>query len=157
LNPQRGGPSVIVPIEPSLLKLIYNPAQWAVNPDAAQHRRRSIYLFQKRNMRLPFMKVFDSPDLLLSCPRREQSTHAPQALELLNGEFSNSMAQALAQRAAREAGQDHDRQIGRIFRLALGRDPNAAERKAAERYLHDGPLSELALAVFLTNDFMYVE
>jgi len=157
LNAQKGGPSVIVPIEQSLLKLIYNPAQWVVNPDAAQHRRRSIYLFQKRNMRLPFMEVFDSPDLLLSCPRREQSTHAPQALELLNGEFSNSMAQALAQRAMREVGQEHDRQIGRIFRLALGRDPNAAERKAAERYLHDGPLSELALAVFLTNDFLYVE
>ncbi len=156
LNPQKGGPSVIVPIEAGLVKLIYNPAQWAVNPDPNQYNRRSIYLFQKRNLRLPFMEGFDSPDLLLSCPRREQSTHAPQALELLNGEFSNTMARALADRVARE-GPGLDRQIGRIFQLALGRDPDAAERKAARQYLKDGPLSELALAVFLVNDFLYVQ
>jgi hypothetical protein len=156
LNPQRGGPSVIVPIEPELVKLVYNPAQWRVDLDPAQFNRRSIYLFQKRNMRLPFMEVFDSPDRLLSCPRREQSTHAPQALELLNGDLSNSMARALADRVAKEAGTAREKQVGRLFQLALGRDPDALERKASLRYLNDGPLSELALAVFLTNDFLYV-
>jgi len=157
LNPRKGGPSVIVPIEPALVKLIYNPAQWAVNADSRQFDRRSIYLFQKRNLRLPFMEVFDAPDRLLSCPRRDESTHAPQALELLNGDFSNAMAKALAERVAREAGPNHDRQIGRIFQLALGRDPVPAERKAALRYMKDGPLSEFALAIFLVNDFLYVE
>ncbi len=159
LNPQRGGPSVIVPIEPELLKLVYNPAQWAVNPDSGQFNRRSIYLFQKRNMRLPFMEVFDSPDLLLSCPRRELSTHAPQALELLNGELSNTAARWFAERVDREAGTrgpTNDKRIRRAFQVALGRDPDAAERKAAMRYLKDGPLSEFALAVFLVNDFLYV-
>jgi hypothetical protein len=156
LNPQGGGPSVIVPIEPALVKLIYNPAQWAPDADATQYNRRGIYLFHKRNMRLPFLEVFDSPDMLLSCARRDQSTHAPQALELLNGDFSNSMAKAMAQRVEREAGADHTRQIDRIFQLALGRDPDVSERKAALRYLKDGPLSELALAVFLGNDFLYV-
>jgi len=148
---------VIVPIEPALVKLIYNPAQWAVSSDPRQFDRRSIYLFQKRNLLLPFMEVFDSPDRLLSCPRREESTHAPQALELLNGDFSNAMAKALAERVAREAGANHDRQIGRIFQLALGRDAVPAERRAALRYLKDGPLSEFALAIFLVNDFLYVE
>jgi len=157
LNAQQGGPSVIVPIEPALVKLIYNPAQWAVSSDPRQFDRRSIYLFQKRNLLLPFMEVFDSPDRLLSCPRREESTHAPQALELLNGDFSNAMAKALAERVAREAGANHDRQIGRIFQLALGRDAVPAERRAALRYLKDGPLSEFALAIFLVNDFLYVE
>jgi hypothetical protein len=157
LNRQKGGPSVIVPIEPGLVKLIYNPAQWAVNSDPAQFDRRSIYLFQKRNLRLPFMDVFDAPDLLLSCARREQSTHAPQALELLNGDFSNAMAKALAERVEREAGADREKQIGRLFQLALGRDPDAGERKAAQRYLKNGPFRELALAVFLVNDFLYVE
>jgi hypothetical protein len=157
LNPQKGGPSVIVPIQQSLVKLMYNPAQWTVDSDPGQYLRRSIYLFQKRNMRLPFMEVFDQPDHILSCPRREQSTHAPQALELLNGSFSNSMAKALALRVEREEGPDRNRQVGRIFRLALGRDPDPVERKAALRYLNDGPASELALAVFLMNDFLYVE
>jgi Protein of unknown function (DUF1553)/Protein of unknown function (DUF1549) len=156
LNPRMGGPSVIVPIEPVLLRLIYNPAQWTPDADAAQYDRRAIYLFHKRNMRLPFLEVFDSPDMLLSCARRDQSTHAPQALELLNGEFSNAMSVAMAQRVAKEAGAEHARQIDRLFQLAMGRDPDPAERKVALRYLKDGPLSELALAVFLDNDFLYV-
>ena len=156
LNPTMGGPSVIVPIEPALVKLIYNPAQWKPGDDARQYDRRAIYLFQKRNLRLPFMEVFDSPDLLLSCARRDQSTHAPQALELLNGEFSNAMAAALASRVTREAGPAHDRQVTRLFQRALARDPITAERSAALRYLKDGPLSELALAVLLGNDFLYV-
>ena len=157
LNVQAGGPSVIVPIEPELLKLIYNPAQWRVNPDPNQFDRRSIYLFHKRNLRLPLLEVFDSPDMLLSCARREQSTHAPQALELLNGDFSNSMARSFAERVVREAGPRQENQIERTFQLALGRVPTPLEKKAAWRYLEDGgPLSEFALAVFLTNDFLYV-
>ncbi len=156
LNRQGGGPSVIVPIQPELVKLIYNPAQWRVNEDAKQFDRRSIYLFQKRNLRLPFLEVFDAPDTLLSCARREQSTHAPQALELLNGDFSNAMARAFAERIEREAGADRGRQIDRAFQLALGRAPEAAERKAALRYLQDGPLSEFALSLFLVNDFLYL-
>jgi hypothetical protein len=156
LNPLMGGPSVIVPIEAALVKLIYNPAQWKPDADPNQYDRRGIYLFQKRNLRLPFLEVFDSPDLLLSCARRQQSTHAPQALELLNGDFSNGMAAALAKRVEREAPASPDRQIQQLFQLALGRDPVPAERKAAQRYLSDGPLRELALAVFLSNDFLYV-
>jgi hypothetical protein len=156
LNRQAGGPSVIVPIDPALVKLLYNPAQWRVDADPKQYDRRSIYLFVKRNMRLPFLEVFDAPDTLLSCARREQSTHAPQALELLNGEFSNAMARAFAERVEHEAGPDHGKQVERAFVLALGRPPEPAERKAALRYLKDGPLSEFALSLFLVNDFLYL-
>src|SRR5690606_25280842 len=91
LNEKAGGPSIIVPIDPELTNFLYKPSQWAVTADVLEHNRRSVYLFQKRNLRLPFMEVFDSPDLQISCPRREQSTHAPQALELLNGDFANAM------------------------------------------------------------------
>jgi hypothetical protein len=157
LNRQEGGPSVIVPIEPELVQLLYKPEQWAVNPDPAQFDRRSIYLFHKRNMRLPFLEVFDEPDMQLSCPRREQSTHAPQALELLNGELSNRMAAALAQRIAHEAGSARDAQVERAFRLAIARPPESKEREAALRYLDaGGPLREFALALFLSNGFLYV-
>jgi hypothetical protein len=157
LNRQEGGPSVIVPIDPALVTLMYNPKQWVVNADARQFDRRSIYLFHKRNMRLPFLEVFDAPDTLLSCARRDESTHAPQGLELLNGEFSNAMARALAERVLKEVGSQPAMQVDRAYLLALGRAPNAAERKAAVRYLAEGgPLSEVALAVLLVNDFLYV-
>ena len=52
-------------------------------------------MIYKRNLRLPFMEVFDAPDILLSCARREQSTHAPQALELLNGKTPTSWPRRL--------------------------------------------------------------
>ena len=155
-NPQKGGPSVIVPIEPELTKLLYKPWQWVVNPDPKQFYRRSIYLFEKRNMRLPFMEVFDTPDRQLSCERREESTHAPQALELLNGTFSQEMAAAFADRVIEAVGPSHEKQVDRAYALALGRPPDPAERKAALQFLRDSPLREFTLAVFLLNDFLYV-
>ena len=102
LNEKQGGPSVIVPIDPTLVGALYKPSQWAVTKDPAEHSRRSVYLIAKRNLRLPFMEVFDAPDTLVSCPRRESSTHAPQALELLNGDMANRNAELLAKRLETE-------------------------------------------------------
>ena len=57
-------------------------------------------MIYKRNLRLPFMEVFDAPDMLLSCARREQSTHAPQALELLNGQDVERLGRGVRRAAA---------------------------------------------------------
>ena len=99
--------------------------------DPAEHNRRSVYLIAKRNLRLPFMEVFDAPDAQVSCPRRESSTHAPQALELLNGDFANRQAEALAARLAAEAGTDPARQIELAYRLAAGRAPRARRKNSS--------------------------
>lgn len=157
LNRKQFGPSVIVPIESELVNLIYKPSQWAVTPDAAEHNRRSIYLFHKRNMRLPFLEVFDSPDALLSCARRESSTHAPQGLELLNGTLTRQASVALADRLVAEVGKSKSRQIDRAFQLALGRLPGRKEKAASLRFLADSPLREFTLALFASNDFLYVK
>ncbi len=156
LNPKTGGPGVIVPVEKDLLQLIYNPGQWAVNPEVKEHDRRSVYLLAKRNMRLPFMEVFDSPDLQISCPRRESSTHPPQALELLNGDLSNRLAEALAARLQREAGPSKAKQITLAYRLTTGRPPMPAEAQLAAKFLASQPLREFALAVLNLNRFLYV-
>ncbi|MGH9661672.1 MAG: DUF1549 and DUF1553 domain-containing protein, partial [Bryobacteraceae bacterium] len=97
-NPKAGGPSIMVPIDKELINALYKPSQWVVAKDEAEHNRRSVYLIAKRNLRLPFVEAFDAPDLQGSCPRRESSTHAPQALELLNGDLANKQAGALAKR-----------------------------------------------------------
>ena len=154
LNPKRGGPGVITPIEPELVNLLYKPDQWAVTPEVAEHNRRSIYLFQKRNMRMPFMEVFDSPDTLLSCARRESSTHAPQALELLNGSLTRQASVALAARLEKE---DAGKRIDLAFTLVFGRPPVAREREASKRFLVTSPLREFTLALFAANDFLYVQ
>ena len=156
LNPTVGGPSVMIPVDPELIQLLYKPAQWSVTRDSAEHARRSIYLMAKRNLRLPFMETFDQPGLLVSCGRRESSTHAPQALELLNGRLSNDLAHAFAARLEKECGGDHGRCVERAYRLALGRSPNARERDLAQAFLADSPLSEFTLALFNLNEFLYV-
>jgi hypothetical protein len=157
LNLRAGGESVIVPAEKDLVDLLYDPNQWQVTPDRGAHDRRSIYLLAKRNLRLPFGQAFDQPDLQISCPKREASTHALQALELLNGETSNDLAGAFAERLRRQAGTDARQQVELAYRLATGRRPTPAERALGVRFLAEQPLRELALALFNVNAFLYVD
>ena len=156
LNEKAGGPSVIVPVDPDLLHALYKPSQWAVTKDPAEHNRRSVYLFAKRNFHLPIMEVFDAPDFQVSCPRRESSTHAPQALELLNGDFANRQAEGFAARLTAEAGSDHARQVDLAYKLAAGRTPTTKEKQLALEFLKTQPLREFALAIFNLNAFLYV-
>ncbi|HWY87492.1 MAG TPA: DUF1553 domain-containing protein, partial [Gemmataceae bacterium] len=121
-----------------------------------EHDRRSIYLVAKRNLRLPFGQAFDQPDLQTSCPRRQTSTHALQALELMNGKTANRLADAFADRLRREAGTDNAKQVELAYSLALGRVPTAREKDLALAFLLRQPLREFALAMFNVNGFLYV-
>ncbi len=157
LNPKLGGESIMVPVDAEQVKLLYKPSQWTVTKDVDEHHRRSIYLMAKRNLRLPFMETFDQPDLLSSCGRRESSTHAPQALELMNGPLANDLASDLAERLAREAGADPAALTERGYWLVAGRAPTAGEKKLALDFLKTGaPVKEFALALLNLNAFLYV-
>ena len=125
LNRKPGGESVVVPVERDLVDLLYDPSQWQVTRDTREHDRRSIYLIAKRNLRLPFGQAFDQPDLQTSCPRRETSTHALQALELLNGKTANRLAAAFA-RAPGVRGRQRSR-------AASGAGLSVDHRSAADR------------------------
>jgi mono/diheme cytochrome c family protein/cytochrome c553 len=156
LNPKAGGASAMVAVEPELVALLYKPAQWRVTKDRSEHDRRTIYLVAKRNLRMPFLESFDAPTTMTSCPARESSTHAPQALELLNGTLSNDLATAFAARLERECNGDPDRMIERGYRLAVGRSPSAREQELSRAFLHGQPVKEFALALFNLNGFLYV-
>jgi mono/diheme cytochrome c family protein len=156
LNLKTGGRSVMVPVDRELVQLLYKPSQWEVSHNTAENNRRSIYLIAKRNLHLPFMETFDQPALLTSCGRRESSTHAPQALEMLNGELANNLAGAFAARLNKEAGTDRDKIITRAYELALSHAPTKKERALAVEFLKQQPLKEFALAIFNLNDFLYV-
>jgi len=160
LNTKMGGPSVMTPIDQDLVKMLKRPQYWVPTKDTSEYTRRTVYMIYKRNLQLPFMGVFDAPDMQLSCPRREQSTHAPQALELLNGQTSNELAKSFADRVAEEKTTPAER-IDRMWRLAVGRVPTANEKLLAAKYLAENPddktrLKELALDVFNLNAFLYV-
>ncbi|OYW17041.1 MAG: hypothetical protein B7Z55_13325, partial [Planctomycetales bacterium 12-60-4] len=130
LNPKAGGPSVMIKIDEELIKDLKRPQYWVTTRDRSEHDRRTIYLIYKRNLIMPFNQVFDAPDTLLSCARRDQSTHAPQALELLNGTLSNDLAVAFSKRLTGDKVTD-------AFRLATGRAPNPKERLLSKKYLDD--------------------
>ena len=157
LNLQSGGPSIMVPVESELVDLLYTPAQWQVTADGVQHDRRSVYLIAKRNLRLPFLEVFDQPDLQTSCASRVSSTHAPQALEMLNGPLSNELAGVFAERLQREAGEDPGSQVRLAFETTTGRPPTAQQETVAVKFLKTGSLREFALAMFSLNGFLYVD
>ena len=146
----------MVPVERELVNLLYKPIQWRPADDSGEHNRRSVYLIAKRNLRVPFLEVFDQPPLQTSCARRESSTHAPQALELLNGDFSNRLARSFADHLFQEVGEDPREQVEQAYRMAAGRDPSQQELALAMDFLADRPLSEFALAVFSLNAFLYV-
>ena len=115
------------------MNLLYKPSQWAVTPDPTEHNRRSVYLIAKRNLRLPFMEVFDAPDMQMSCARRESSTHAPQALELLNGDLANRLADATSpKRLETEAGPD--RRSRSIWRTGWRRAARRPRRRVSLRW-----------------------
>jgi hypothetical protein len=139
LNPNLGGPMIRVPLEPEVYELIFTEGErdglWPVNPDVRQHRRRSVYLFNKRNVRLPLLEAFDKPDTLTSCPIRPVSTFAPQALILINGDFMQKQSRQFASRLLRECGARVESQIKRAYRVALSRPPRQAERALVRTFL----------------------
>jgi hypothetical protein len=141
LNRQVGGPSVKVPLEPEVYALLFTEGEpdglWPVTPDAKQHTRRSIYLFNKRNVRQPLLEAFDQPDTLNSCAVRPVSTFAPQALILMNSPFVHAQGKALAVTLVKEVGTDTDRQLTALYRRTVGREPDATERKLATDFLQE--------------------
>ncbi len=118
---------------------------------------RSIYLVQKRSVRLPFMETFDLPDNFVTCTRRASSTVAPQAATLLNNPMSVEQAKSFAARVEQEAGPDAAQRVRAAWRHAFGRAPDASELNTALELLHGSTLTEFCRAVFNLNEFVYLD
>ena len=129
---------------------------WYPSP-AHEQSIRSLYLVQKRTVRIPFMETFDLPDNSVSCARREASLVAPQALTLLNGTEMERAAQAMAKLVESQYRSQSDQQIDAVFGLALLRKPTEEEKAIAEDFLKNRSLPELCRAVMNTNEFVFLE
>jgi hypothetical protein len=153
LNRTMGGPGVF-PLVPA--EALQGVKGWTASPDPRDHVRRSVYIFARRNLRFPFLEAFDLPDSNLSCPKRERSTTAPQALTLLNAADVLEAARALAARLTQAAASDEER-VTQAFRLTLGRRPTETELRLAREFLQRSPLTELCRALFNVNEFVYLD
>ena len=157
LSDRRGGPGVMPPLPKELLGTIRKD-HWKTSKDEEDHRRRSIYLFVRRNLRLPLLEAFDRPDTMASCTRRNRSTIAPQALVLLNSEFAQECAADLAKYIGSQTSQP-ERQVNLAYTRTLGRSPTAAELNEAKALIESDPagLEDFCLALFNLNEFVYVD
>jgi len=130
LNPRMYGPSAC-PELPAVL------ADYGPDPDErpVDRNRRSIYVLAKRNFAYPLFAVFDPPDRVNSCPVRPATVTAPQALAMLNGEFTLAQARHLASLLREAHGGDTRALIRAAYLRAFSRQPSRREIAAAEKFL----------------------
>ncbi|MBI1358471.1 MAG: DUF1553 domain-containing protein [Acidobacteria bacterium] len=159
LNLEMGGEPVVVPLDQEeLYGITGTPSdRWVVTWDPKQHTRRSVYLLQRRAFQHPMFQVFDAPDGMTTCERRNESTTAPQSLTLLNSRFMVDQSQALADEAPT---------VEQAWRMSFGRDPRPEEKAAAQSFLSaqqkrlgdaERARAELARSLLNSNEFLYVD
>jgi len=153
-----GGPAVHPYIDPALFQSS-SKRTWPGRPDSDPSTwRRSVYVFTKRSIPLPMLDVFDKPDSVSSCARRNRSTIAPQALILMNNAFVLMEAGMFAERIRKEAGTDPAGQVDRVFQLALSRKPTPRELEQSTAFLRTGEhaLADLCQVMFNLNEFAFI-
>jgi len=137
---QRGGLSGFTPVE-------------AFRDDGL---RRMIYAHKVRREREAVFGAFDCPDAGQSTAQRRESTTPIQALNLFNSRFTIDESEAFAARVKAEAGDDVADQIRRAWKLALSREPAAAELLDAAPAVREHGLATLCRALFNSNEFLFV-
>jgi hypothetical protein len=151
-----------------------------VAPGDASGQRRSIYLKVRRSQPVTLLQSFDQPVMETNCTRRDVSTVASQALNLLNGDAVNAHAGTFADRVEREEPNDP---AGRAVWLALNRPASDSERAAFDAFLasqagrhlrslaggtaqptaaqrlrgRHRALADLCQMLFCSNEFAYVD
>jgi len=140
----------------------------------------------RRNFRFPMFEVFDAPVTSVSCPQRDVTTVAPQALWSLNSPSVFEQAKHLAARVVKSVGTDRAQWPQRLWMLTLGRPITDEEQADAEQLLDQlikqasvdttaaaltaspdelkslekseaAALIKLCLAVYNLNEFVFVD
>lgn len=153
LNLKMGGRPVIPKLSKEEYTVMWARNQWPEAMDEREHTRRSIYLYVKRTFPMPMFTTFDTPDSSMSCSRRDNTTVAPQALTLMNGDFMVGQAKRLAAMVRNAHPGDTQKQLDTAWRQVLGRLPRTAERDKATAL----SLDQICLALLNTNEFLYLD
>ena len=164
LNLKAGGESVRLPLPPEVSSQLLKKQQ-KITPDPAEHDRRSIYTFARRNLRYPLFELFDKPDALMSCGRRNESTTSPQALTLFNSEFSGSIARSLAKQVLKQ-GSDPASIVTTAAWKCYSRAPTAQEQALGQAFLErqtalagtlEEAVTDYCLALINASAFLFVD
>jgi hypothetical protein len=171
INLQAGG-QPFFPAIPKSVRESYLQGKWVMTTEEPSTWRRSVYAYWKRGLKYPMFEVHDQPDPNVTCEMRNTTTVPTQALTLLNNEFVLIQARHFAERVAREAGADSEKQIRVLYQIALAREPSQKEMNQSLTFLrkqgdyHSGKasgadselsaLTDLAHVMLNANEFVYI-
>lgn len=110
------------------------------------------------NVMPDYLLTFDAEDGRMTCPRRNQTVTAPQALFMMNSALVDDSAGRFAARLGTESKGDLGRAVTLGFEMALGRAPSAPERTRALKCLGGDRdrLKDLAWILLNMDEFLYV-
>jgi mono/diheme cytochrome c family protein len=139
-------------------------------PVTSEQNRRAIYLLNRRSFRFPFFEAFDPPNTATSCAVRQTTTVPAQALTLLNNPIVSEQAGTMARRIAREAENQVEVFVQRVWLLAYSREATEGELDVARQFLVDAEIAhrmsdtedpraaalvDFCLGVMNTTEFIY--
>jgi mono/diheme cytochrome c family protein len=102
--------------------------------------RRTVYGKVSRFRLDEYLQLFDFPSPNISAEKRFTTTVPLQRLFLMNSDFMQVEAEALAKRVATEP--DNRARIKKVYQIVYGRAPSEEEIKLGIEYLHTEPLQE---------------
>jgi hypothetical protein len=131
--------------------------QWPVAADPAEHNRRGVYLLVRRNFPYPMFEAFDNPINSVSCPARDASSSAPQALWFLNNRVAYEQAQRFAERLKKENGNEPEALAQSAWRIAFSRPASTQEQEQGAALIRRAGLEKFCLSLFNLNEFAFVD
>jgi hypothetical protein len=155
LNPKLYGEAVYPFMQKEALAGSSDPDKAWQPFDEDLASRRAVYYIAKRSLAVPLMEVLDVCDNSRPAAKRQNTSVAPQAMQLFNGDFIQRQARHFAVRLRREAGTDLKSKIELAYRLALARRPKLTEQKMMLEFLAQSSLEEMCRVILNLNEFAY--
>jgi hypothetical protein len=131
-------------------RLDYTPGGPSLDLEAPENVRRTVYGRVSRNRLSALLKNYDFPDPMQSSGGRDLTTTSLQQLFVLNSQFVQDAAAAVAR--AVEPLPTASRRVRELYRRLLARDPDAAEQELARSFLVSGTLAGYAQVLLSTNE-----
>ena len=150
-------------------------------PLHGQQYRRSVYVQVVRSKPHTMLRTFDAPQVVVNCEKRTVSTVAPQALLMMNSDFSLETSILMAEQLMTEFPHDPRQQVQAAWKRALAEEMDAETEATALSFLeqqtawltahppeqkdpkhpYETPekqaLVDFCQAIFSSNGFMYVD
>ncbi len=119
-------------------------------------QRRTLYALIDRNNLPGLFRTFDYPSPDASSPGRPLTTVPQQALYFMNSPFVQSVSETLAEQI-RQQSSEPSGQSELLVQRVFSRRASQEEVTLLANYLEKHPLEQLAQALLMTNEFMFID